>query len=173
MWTSPCFTCPPVGDVPQSLPSFLVARCGNPTSWIYSDQKCDGINNCGDCSDELSPGKGLGTGRAGAGDQAVAKGQKLTRESQRFSLLPLLTYHEVLHPCLNASSGGVLTTTPGGSCWSRLFFCGGELTLKGTDEETGAQRVVTQRVRTWLNWDVNPSFLHPLCTSQKPCEEAA
>nr|XP_019598328.1 PREDICTED: low-density lipoprotein receptor class A domain-containing protein 1 isoform X2 [Rhinolophus sinicus] len=42
-------------DVPQSLPSFLVARCGDPASWIYSDQKCDGTNNCGDCSDELSP----------------------------------------------------------------------------------------------------------------------
>nr|XP_026238511.1 low-density lipoprotein receptor class A domain-containing protein 1 isoform X2 [Urocitellus parryii] len=43
------------GDVPQNLPSFLVARCGDLASWIYSDQKCDGINNCGDCSDELSP----------------------------------------------------------------------------------------------------------------------
>nr|XP_020016119.1 low-density lipoprotein receptor class A domain-containing protein 1 isoform X3 [Castor canadensis] len=43
------------GDVPQSLLSFLVAHCGDPASWIYSDQKCDGINNCGDCSDELSP----------------------------------------------------------------------------------------------------------------------
>ncbi|XP_045439788.1 low-density lipoprotein receptor class A domain-containing protein 1 [Pipistrellus kuhlii] len=42
-------------DVPQHLPGFLVARCGNPASWIYSDQKCDGTNNCGDCSDELSP----------------------------------------------------------------------------------------------------------------------
>uniref|UniRef100_H0V5K1 Low density lipoprotein receptor class A domain containing 1 n=1 Tax=Cavia porcellus TaxID=10141 RepID=H0V5K1_CAVPO len=42
-------------DVPRSLPSFLVARCGDPASWIYSDQKCDGTNNCGDCSDELSP----------------------------------------------------------------------------------------------------------------------
>ncbi|XP_008563814.1 PREDICTED: low-density lipoprotein receptor class A domain-containing protein 1-like, partial [Galeopterus variegatus] len=42
-------------DVPQSLPSFLVAHCGDPASWIYSDQKCDGTNNCGDCSDELSP----------------------------------------------------------------------------------------------------------------------
>ncbi|XP_006879770.1 PREDICTED: low-density lipoprotein receptor class A domain-containing protein 1 isoform X2 [Elephantulus edwardii] len=41
--------------VPESLPIFLVAHCGNPTSWIYSDQRCDGINNCGDCSDELSP----------------------------------------------------------------------------------------------------------------------
>lgn len=61
MWTSPGFICPTVGDVPQSLPGFLVALCGDPSSWIYSDQKCDGINNCGDCSDELSPGKGLGT----------------------------------------------------------------------------------------------------------------
>nr|XP_025862693.1 low-density lipoprotein receptor class A domain-containing protein 1 isoform X1 [Vulpes vulpes] len=42
-------------DMPQSLPHFLVARCGDPSSWIYSDQKCDGTNNCGDCSDELSP----------------------------------------------------------------------------------------------------------------------
>ncbi|XP_006503306.1 low-density lipoprotein receptor class A domain-containing protein 1 isoform X3 [Mus musculus] len=43
------------GDVPQSLPSFLLTTCGDPDSWIYSDQKCDGVNNCGDCSDELSP----------------------------------------------------------------------------------------------------------------------
>ncbi|KAK7798627.1 hypothetical protein U0070_002718, partial [Myodes glareolus] len=42
-------------DVPQSLPSFLLAHCGDSASWIYSDQRCDGINNCGDCSDELSP----------------------------------------------------------------------------------------------------------------------
>uniref|UniRef100_A0A8C6H5N1 Low density lipoprotein receptor class A domain containing 1 n=1 Tax=Mus spicilegus TaxID=10103 RepID=A0A8C6H5N1_MUSSI len=42
-------------DVPQSLPSFLLTTCGDPDSWIYSDQKCDGVNNCGDCSDELSP----------------------------------------------------------------------------------------------------------------------
>ncbi|KAL6038824.1 hypothetical protein STEG23_026994, partial [Scotinomys teguina] len=48
-------------DVPQSLPRFLLAHCGDPASWIYSDQKCDGTNNCGDCSDELSPGGGLGT----------------------------------------------------------------------------------------------------------------
>ncbi|EPY84575.1 low density lipoprotein receptor class A domain containing 1-like protein [Camelus ferus] len=48
-------------DVPQSLPSFLVERCGDPASWIYSDQKCDGINNCGDCSDELSPGHSSGS----------------------------------------------------------------------------------------------------------------
>nr|XP_044995335.1 low-density lipoprotein receptor class A domain-containing protein 1 [Jaculus jaculus] len=42
-------------DVPRSLPSFLVSHCGDPKFWIYSDQKCDGTNNCGDCSDELSP----------------------------------------------------------------------------------------------------------------------
>ncbi|XP_032152805.1 low-density lipoprotein receptor class A domain-containing protein 1 isoform X3 [Sapajus apella] len=42
-------------DVPHSLPRFLVAHCGDPASWIYSDQKCDGTNNCGDCSDEESP----------------------------------------------------------------------------------------------------------------------
>ncbi|KAM6217045.1 low-density lipoprotein receptor class A domain-containing protein 1 [Rhynchocyon petersi] len=42
-------------NMPQSLPIFLVARCGDPAFWIYSDQKCDGTNNCGDCSDELSP----------------------------------------------------------------------------------------------------------------------
>ncbi|XP_038191083.1 low-density lipoprotein receptor class A domain-containing protein 1 isoform X2 [Arvicola amphibius] len=47
-------TCPH-GDVPQSLPNFLLAHCGDSASWIYSDQRCDGINNCGDCSDELSP----------------------------------------------------------------------------------------------------------------------
>ncbi|KAF6109427.1 hypothetical protein HJG60_007571 [Phyllostomus discolor] len=43
------------GDVPKSLPQFLVAHCGDPASWIYSDQRCDGTNNCGDCSDELIP----------------------------------------------------------------------------------------------------------------------
>lgn len=42
------------------LPSFLLAYCGDPAFWIYSDQKCDGTNNCGDCSDELSPGVCVG-----------------------------------------------------------------------------------------------------------------
>lgn len=65
---------PSAGDVPQSLPSFLVAHCGDPTFWIYSDQKCDGLNNCGDCSDELSPGGGLGAGWAGAAGWAVVRG---------------------------------------------------------------------------------------------------
>lgn len=81
-----------VGDAPQSLPAFLVARCGNPASWIYSDQKCDGTNNCGDCSDELSPGGDLGTGWAGAGGQAEAREQRLTRESLRFALHLLLAF---------------------------------------------------------------------------------
>lgn len=81
-----------VGDVPQSLPSFLVAHCGNPASWIYSDQKCDGTNNCGDCSDELSPGGGLGTGWAGAGGQAAVSEERLTRESLRFPLHLLLAF---------------------------------------------------------------------------------
>ncbi|XP_004448911.1 low-density lipoprotein receptor class A domain-containing protein 1 isoform X2 [Dasypus novemcinctus] len=53
--------------VPQSLPSFLVAHCGNPATWIYSDQRCDGTNNCGDCSDELSPGTATVSRGASAG----------------------------------------------------------------------------------------------------------
>lgn len=91
------------GDVPQSLPRFLVAHCGDPASWIYSDQKCDGTNNCGDCSDELSLGRGLGTGWAEAGGWAAARGQRVTRESLGLpfacllcilgrSFLPLLEY---------------------------------------------------------------------------------
>ncbi|XP_020843481.1 low-density lipoprotein receptor class A domain-containing protein 1 [Phascolarctos cinereus] len=40
------------GNIPHSLPSFLVFHCSNPTSWLFEDQKCDGFNDCGDCSDE-------------------------------------------------------------------------------------------------------------------------
>ncbi|XP_027708556.1 low-density lipoprotein receptor class A domain-containing protein 1 isoform X1 [Vombatus ursinus] len=40
------------GNVPHSLPSFLVFHCSDPTSWVFEDRKCDGFNDCGDCSDE-------------------------------------------------------------------------------------------------------------------------
>ncbi|KAM9004437.1 low-density lipoprotein receptor class A domain-containing protein 1 [Sarcophilus harrisii] len=42
------------GNVPHSLPSFLVFRCGDLSSWTFEDQKCNGFNDCGDCSDEGS-----------------------------------------------------------------------------------------------------------------------
>ncbi|KFV07401.1 Low-density lipoprotein receptor class A domain-containing protein 1, partial [Tauraco erythrolophus] len=41
------------GDLPRSLPGYLVFRCSNPMYWVYSDQRCDGMNDCGDCSDEM------------------------------------------------------------------------------------------------------------------------
>ncbi|XP_078420081.1 low-density lipoprotein receptor class A domain-containing protein 1-like isoform X1 [Cetorhinus maximus] len=40
------------GDLPHSLPKYLVFMCGNQRSWTYLDEKCDGKNDCGDCSDE-------------------------------------------------------------------------------------------------------------------------
>ncbi|XP_005233025.3 low-density lipoprotein receptor class A domain-containing protein 1 [Falco peregrinus] len=40
-------------DLPHSLPGFLVFRCSNPAYWVYADQRCNGMNDCGDCSDEL------------------------------------------------------------------------------------------------------------------------
>ncbi|XP_072373670.1 low-density lipoprotein receptor class A domain-containing protein 1-like isoform X2 [Scyliorhinus torazame] len=40
------------GDLPHSLPKYLVFMCGNQRSWTYIDRKCDGKNHCGDCSDE-------------------------------------------------------------------------------------------------------------------------
>ncbi|XP_069835617.1 low-density lipoprotein receptor class A domain-containing protein 1 [Dendropsophus ebraccatus] len=39
-------------NLPNNLPGYLIFRCGNPQIWIYSNLKCNGINNCGDCSDE-------------------------------------------------------------------------------------------------------------------------
>ncbi|NXF86829.1 LRAD1 protein, partial [Eubucco bourcierii] len=41
------------GDLPHSLPGYLVFHCGNPSSWVYADQRCNGMNDCGDCSDEV------------------------------------------------------------------------------------------------------------------------
>lgn len=137
MWTFSCLICPSVGDVPQSLPTFLVVRCGNPSSWIYSDQKCDGTNNCGDCSDELSPGGDLDTGRAGAGGQAVVRGQRLTREAVR-----LPHYIPSLHPRSKFSTPAWIPPVVGGSLAHTvassggLYFCGGKLAFKETDEET-------------------------------------
>ncbi|NWR82666.1 LRAD1 protein, partial [Furnarius figulus] len=40
------------GDLPHSLPGYLVFLCSNHRSWVYADQRCDGMNDCGDCSDE-------------------------------------------------------------------------------------------------------------------------
>lgn len=61
-----------------------------------------------------------------------------------------------------------LQETPSGG----LFFCGGELTLEGTDEETGAQRVVMQRVRTQLNRDENLSSLISPAPRNNPVRKA-
>ncbi|XP_040534072.1 low-density lipoprotein receptor class A domain-containing protein 1 [Gallus gallus] len=41
------------GDLPRSLPAYLVFHCGNPEYWVYADQRCNGMNDCGDCSDEM------------------------------------------------------------------------------------------------------------------------
>ncbi|XP_053893054.1 low-density lipoprotein receptor class A domain-containing protein 1 isoform X2 [Malaclemys terrapin pileata] len=39
-------------DLPSNLPGYLIFRCSNPVYWIYADKKCNGANDCGDCSDE-------------------------------------------------------------------------------------------------------------------------
>ncbi|XP_057271339.1 low-density lipoprotein receptor class A domain-containing protein 1 [Pezoporus wallicus] len=41
------------GDLPRSLPGYLVFPCSNPKYWIYADKRCNGMNDCGDCSDEI------------------------------------------------------------------------------------------------------------------------
>ncbi|OXB82110.1 UNVERIFIED_CONTAM: hypothetical protein H355_008989, partial [Colinus virginianus] len=41
------------GDLPRSLPAYLVFHCSNPEYWVYADQRCNGLNDCGDCSDEM------------------------------------------------------------------------------------------------------------------------
>ncbi|EMP33589.1 Low-density lipoprotein receptor class A domain-containing protein 1 [Chelonia mydas] len=43
---------PTPDDLPGSLPGYLIFRCSNPVYWIYADKKCNGANDCGDCSDE-------------------------------------------------------------------------------------------------------------------------
>ncbi|XP_069088740.1 low-density lipoprotein receptor class A domain-containing protein 1 [Pleurodeles waltl] len=40
-------------NLPKSLPGYLIFWCGNGINWIYIDEKCNGYNNCGDCSDEV------------------------------------------------------------------------------------------------------------------------
>ncbi|XP_066480706.1 low-density lipoprotein receptor class A domain-containing protein 1 [Tiliqua scincoides] len=40
-------------DIPNSLPGYLIFYCGNGRFWIYADKRCNGFNDCGDCSDEL------------------------------------------------------------------------------------------------------------------------
>ncbi|XP_062974334.1 low-density lipoprotein receptor class A domain-containing protein 1 [Elgaria multicarinata webbii] len=40
-------------DLPNSLPDYLIFHCSNPKIWIYADERCNGFNNCGDCSDEI------------------------------------------------------------------------------------------------------------------------
>ena len=47
------------GDLPLSLPGYLVFRCSNPAYWVYADQRCNGMNDCGDCSDEMGSCKSL------------------------------------------------------------------------------------------------------------------
>lgn len=169
MWTSFCLICPSAGDVPQSLPSFLVARCGDPASWIYSDQKCDGTNNCGDCSDELSPGGGLGTDGAGAGAQAMGRGQRLTTASLRSPPSPpgILGSFPPLLGCLQWWGAHYHTK------WLLLEVSSlvGNL-LSRTQMRKRGLRVIMQGVCMWPSWDLNFSFPHFLCSSPQPCEES-
>lgn len=97
LWSELNFVLPHLsstGDVPQSLPRFLLTTCGDPDSWIYSDQKCDGTNNCGDCSDELSPG-GVWA-QAGSG-----QGYGLSRNLYSSLCTVTESWDEHFHPDLN------------------------------------------------------------------------
>lgn len=47
------------GDLPHSLPGYLVFHCSNPAYWVYADQRCNRMNDCGDCSDEMGSCKSL------------------------------------------------------------------------------------------------------------------
>ncbi|XP_072547791.1 low-density lipoprotein receptor class A domain-containing protein 1-like [Salminus brasiliensis] len=49
-----CLCCFISGDLPENLPSNLIFRCDNPRVWTFTDNKCNRINDCGDCSDETS-----------------------------------------------------------------------------------------------------------------------
>ncbi|KAL7985056.1 hypothetical protein Chor_003626 [Crotalus horridus] len=44
---------PTPGDLPNSLPGYLIFYCKNRRLWIYADKRCNGFNDCGDCSDEM------------------------------------------------------------------------------------------------------------------------
>nr|XP_020655279.1 low-density lipoprotein receptor class A domain-containing protein 1 [Pogona vitticeps] len=39
-------------DLPNNLPEYLIFHCSNPRLWISADKRCNGFNDCGDCSDE-------------------------------------------------------------------------------------------------------------------------
>ncbi|XP_058270206.1 low-density lipoprotein receptor class A domain-containing protein 1-like [Hemibagrus wyckioides] len=51
---------PPSSDVVLFISAVMdvfnadpMVRCGNPRVWIFADQKCNHMNDCGDCSDEV------------------------------------------------------------------------------------------------------------------------
>nr|XP_008107618.1 PREDICTED: low-density lipoprotein receptor class A domain-containing protein 1 isoform X1 [Anolis carolinensis] len=46
-------------DLPNNLPGYLIFHCGNPRYWIPADKRCNGINDCGDCSDEVGTCKSV------------------------------------------------------------------------------------------------------------------